>query len=220
MPQAPTAGLLRERLRPARPPLVPELVVHVAGSESRLRELAGGRTPYWAYAWPGGCLLARYLLDRPGLAAGRRALDLGAGCGIVAIAAARCGARATAIDLDPLAAEASRLNAEANGVTVECVTGDALAGDVPEAELLLAGDLFYDARLARRAARFLDLCAAAGRTILVGDIGRAHLPRDRLRQLASYELADFGSNEMRAGSVFAWSTAGRGRAVAARQCPS
>ena len=88
------------------------------------------------------------------------------------------------------------------------MTADALAGGVPEADLLLAGDLFYDARLARRAARFLDLCAAAGRTVLVGDIGRAHLPRDRLRRLATYELADFGSGEMRQGGVFAWAATG------------
>lgn len=208
MAPAPTANALRERLHPVRPPLVPEIVIHTAGSGSRLGELAGGRTPYWAYAWPGGCLLARHLLDNPSLAAGRQAHDLGAGCGIVAIAAACCGARATAIDLDPLAAEATRLNAEANGVTVDCLIADALAGDVPDADLLLAGDLFYDARLARRAARFLDLCAAAGRTVLVGDIGRAHLPRGRLRRLATYELADFGSAEMRQGSVFAWAPAG------------
>ena len=208
MAPAPTANALRERLHPVRPPLVPEIVIHTAGSGSRLGELAGGRTPYWAYAWPGGCLLARHLLDNPSLAAGRQACDLGAGCGIVAIAAACCGARATAIDLDPLAAEATRLNAEANGVTVDCLIADALAGDVPDADLLLAGDLFYDARLARRAARFLDLCAAAGRTVLVGDIGRAHLPRGRLRRLATYELADFGSAEMRQGSVFAWAPAG------------
>jgi predicted nicotinamide N-methyase len=205
---APTASALRERLHPVRPPLVPEIVIHVATSGSRLGELAGRRTPYWAYAWPGGCLLARYLLDNPGLAAGRQALDLGAGCGIVAIAAARCGARATAMDLDPLSAEATHLNAQASGVTVDCVTADALAGGVPEAGLLLAGDLFYDARLARRAARFLDLCATAEKTVLVGDIGRAHLPRDRLRQLATYELADFGSGEMRAGGVFAWVATG------------
>jgi len=205
---APPARLLHERLHPMRPPLVPEIVIHTAGSGSRLGELAGGRTPYWAYAWPGGCLLARHLLDNPRLAAGRQARDLGAGCGIVAIAAARCGARATAIDLDPLSAEATHLNAQANGVTVECVTADALAGGVPEADLLLAGDLFYDARLARRAARFLDLCAAAGRTVLVGDIGRAHLPRDRLRRLATYELADFGSGDMRQGGVFAWAATG------------
>jgi len=205
---APATRLLRARLCPMPPPLVPELVVHVAGSRSRVGELAGGRTPYWAYAWPGGCLLARYLLDRPGVAAGRRVLDLGAGCGIVAIAAARCGARATAIDIDPLAAAATRLNAEANGVTVECVTADALARGVPEADLLFVGDLFYDARLARRAARYLDLCAGAGRTILVGDIGRAFLPHDRLGHLTTYELADFGSGEMRQGGVFAWIAAG------------
>ncbi len=35
------------------------------------------RPPYWAYAWAGGTVLARYVLDHPQIVAGRRVLDLG-----------------------------------------------------------------------------------------------------------------------------------------------
>src|ERR1700689_4583 len=47
--------------------------------------------PFWAFAWPGGQALARYVLDHPGLGAARRVLDLGAGPGLVAIAAGQGG---------------------------------------------------------------------------------------------------------------------------------
>ncbi|WP_292129155.1 50S ribosomal protein L11 methyltransferase, partial [Mesorhizobium sp.] len=75
--------------------------------------------PYWAYAWAGGAVLARYVLDRPSTVAGRRVLDLGAGSGLVGIAAARAGAReVTAAEIDRNGIVALRLNAEANGVAI------------------------------------------------------------------------------------------------------
>ncbi len=49
--------------------------------------------------------------------AGQRVLDYGCGSGILAIGAARHGAREVdAVDIDPAAVEATRANAEANGV--------------------------------------------------------------------------------------------------------
>ena len=60
--------------------------------------------PYWAFAWAGGQALARYVLDHPGLVAGKRVLDFGAGSGLVGLAAAKMGARhVIAADIDPLA---------------------------------------------------------------------------------------------------------------------
>lgn len=202
---------LRNRLAPKPPPLLPELSILQATPASRLGSLAGaGRAPYWAYAWPGGCLLARYLLDNPGVVKGRRALDVGTGCGVVAIAAARAGASVSAVDIDPLACSAARLNAELNGVELDISSVDALradapdAPDAPDAHVVLAGDLFYDPAVAAEAGAFFDTMLAAGAEILVGDIGRQWLPRQRLHLLAAYDVPDFGSAEARTGSVYRW----------------
>ncbi|MBW8734848.1 MAG: methyltransferase, partial [Asticcacaulis sp.] len=63
------------RIRPA--PGVPEIQVYAAYPSSRLSRVAGDLSPYWAYGWAGGTVLARYLLDNPDIARGRRVLDLG-----------------------------------------------------------------------------------------------------------------------------------------------
>ncbi len=55
-----------------------------------------------------------------------RVLDMGAGSGILAIAAAKLGAsQVVAVDCDPDAVEACRNNARANGVRIDCRLGDA-----------------------------------------------------------------------------------------------
>ena len=81
------------------PPLVPEIVLHLAAeslpiwqkTEEEL-DAMGLPPPYWAFAWAGGQALARYVLDNPQAVAGKRALDLAAGSGLVGIAAAKAGA--------------------------------------------------------------------------------------------------------------------------------
>ena len=79
--------------------LTPEILLHVADdvtalwqmSENELNEI-GLPPPFWAFAWPGGQALARYVLDNPGIVGGKRVLDFATGSGLVAIAAARAGA--------------------------------------------------------------------------------------------------------------------------------
>jgi predicted nicotinamide N-methyase len=185
---------LSARLSLATPALLPELRLHRAGPQSGVSQLASGaRAPYWAYPWAGGLALARYLIDHPETVAEKRVLDLGAGGGLVAIAAMTAGAReALAIDVDPDAIDAIALNAEANAVAVAALCGDPLDGPPPDVDLVLVGDLFYEAGLAARATAFLDRCRLAGVGALIGDPWRAHLPRARLDPLAEYRLADFG----------------------------
>ena len=94
--------------------------------------------PYWAFPWAGGMALARFILDRPESVAGRRVLDLGAGSGLVAIAAAKAGARhVIAAEIDRYAIAALGLNALANGAAVVIVTDD-LTDDPPPAGFLSA----------------------------------------------------------------------------------
>jgi predicted nicotinamide N-methyase len=170
-------------------PQVAEIRLHLADDVIGLwqrteDEFTGDRPPpFWAFAWPGGQALARYVLDHPGLVAGRSVLDLGSGSGLVAIAAAKAGAATvTASEVDPLAVAAIGLNARANGVPAPAVLGDVLDGDGTAAEVVLAGDVWYSRPLAERVLGFLD------RSVLAGDIGRAFLPRDRFRVLDARDI--------------------------------
>jgi ribosomal protein L11 methyltransferase len=88
-------------------------------------------------------LLALEWLDAvaPGLAPGARILDVGAGSGILALAALLLGpGTAVALDLDPLAAAATRQNAAANGLAgrLEVFTGPLEALRPASFDLVLA----------------------------------------------------------------------------------
>nr|WP_295106998.1 50S ribosomal protein L11 methyltransferase [uncultured Caulobacter sp.] len=200
---------IQQRLPLEPVPGVPEIRLHRAGPSSGLTRLADADpdfgSPYWARPWGGGLALARHVLDRPEIVAGQRVLDLGAGSGLVAIAAALAGAEEVrAVDIDPYAVTAARLNAAANGVTIVAEQADLLDGDPPNIDLMLAGDLFYDPDLATRAEAFLRRCVAAGIAVLIGDPFRAPLPTERLAAVAEYPVADFGDPDgaARAAAVF------------------
>jgi predicted nicotinamide N-methyase len=55
--------------------------------------------------------------------------------------------------------------------------------------VVLVADAFYERELAGQVMRFLDRGARRGATVLVGDFGRAFLPVDRLRPVATYDVA-------------------------------
>jgi predicted nicotinamide N-methyase len=191
-----------DHLHLAELPFVPEVRLHLAEDAIVLwarMEAAAGATlppPFWASAWAGGQSLARYVLDHPEVVAGRRVLDLAAGSGLVAVAAAMAGAASvTANDIDPYALAAVRLNAEANGVAVDGRGGDLLDGDADGADVVLAGDVFYSRDMSERVLAFLDRVAARGSTALVGDPGRAYRPKERLEVVATYRVPIVGALE-------------------------
>jgi predicted nicotinamide N-methyase len=187
------------------PPHVPEIRLLLAGeahelwkrTEEELQEI-GLPPPFWAFAWAGGQGLARHLLDNPAIVAGKKVVDFASGSGLVAIAAALCGARqVTAFDIDPFAQAATTLNAGLNGVSVDLGEAD-LLGDpasLPHCDLLLAGDVFYDREMADRVLPLLRATALQGVTVLVGDPGRAYFPRDGVRLLSTHEVAGVGALE-------------------------
>lgn len=192
-------------------PGIPEIRLHKAGPHSGLRRLAERDSqfgsPYWAHYWGGGLVLARYLLGRPEAIAGRRVLDLGAGSGIVGIAAAKAGATdVLAADVDPYAIAAIGLNAALNDVTIETVFADLAKGEPPAVDIVCVGDLFYEEALAKHITAFLDRCLVQGIAVLIGDPWRAHLPTSRLRLLAEYAVQDFGDGaaSSRQSGVFAF----------------
>ncbi|XP_074532809.1 electron transfer flavoprotein beta subunit lysine methyltransferase isoform X2 [Halichoeres trimaculatus] len=152
--------------------------------------------PYWAIYWPGGQALSRYLLDNPAVCQGRTVLDLGSGCGASAIAAALSGAaHVVANDIDSVAAVATQMNSELNGLQPPVCLSDNMIGSSPVAafDLILLGDMFYDESLATSLHSWLDRCVQShGTDVLIGDPGRAqfeeHGIRRLLRPLAQFEL--------------------------------
>ena len=166
--------------------------------------------PYWAFAWGGGLALARYLREHPEAVAGRRVFDLASGSGLCAIAAMQAGAAAaTAADIDAFAVSAIELNARANGCRVALVRRDVLDGDVPDADVILAGDCWYEAVLAERVLPWLERAAAHGLDVLVGDPGRRYLPKGRLVELARYEVrttTELEDLEFKQGRVYSLRT--------------
>jgi predicted nicotinamide N-methyase len=163
--------------------------------------------PYWAFAWGGGLAIGRYLGEHPEAVAGRTVFDLGSGSGLCAIAAMAAGAsEATGADIDAFAGAAIELNARANSHRVAVVRRDVLDEDPPEVDVLLAGDCWYDARLAERVLPWLHRARARGVDVLVGDPGRRYLPTGELDELASYEVrttTELEDLELKEGRVYA-----------------
>jgi predicted nicotinamide N-methyase len=144
---------------------------------------------YWAFAWGGGLAIGRYLREHPEAVAGKRVFDFASGSGLCAIAAMRAGAAsAVAADIDPFSASAIDLNARANRCRVTVVRRDVLDDDPPDADVILAGDCYYEAGLAERVLPWLLRARDAGIDVLVGDPGRRYLPTEKLVELAAYDV--------------------------------
>ncbi|MBO9100134.1 MULTISPECIES: class I SAM-dependent methyltransferase [unclassified Rhizobium] len=177
------------------PPHVPEIRLHLASeahdlwlkTEEELQEI-GLPPPFWAFAWAGGQGLARFVLDNPDVVAGKRVVDFASGSGLVAIAAAHAGAaKVLAVDIDPWAETAVRLNAAENRADIG-FSGDDIVGLPVDADVLLAGDVFYDREFADRLVPWLSALTSRGIVVLVGDPGRAYLPKAGLTFQATYEV--------------------------------
>jgi predicted nicotinamide N-methyase len=207
------AAFIRVNTAITRPPLVPEIRLHLAteitpiwqASEHALARV-NVPPPFWAFPWAGGQALARYVLDNPAIVAGRRVLDFGSGSGLVAIAASQAGAAAvTAAEIDAFAAAAIALNAALNGAAVSVETSDLIGTAPGRWDLVLVGDMCYEQPLAARLTAWLRRLARAGATVLLGDPGRSYVPTSGLVAQARYTVAtsrELEDRESREGVVW------------------
>jgi predicted nicotinamide N-methyase len=189
-------AFIRAQTRVARPSLVPELKLHLATEISPIWRATqtelddyGMPPPYWAFCWPGGQALTRFLIDHPAWVKGKRVLDFAAGSGISGIAAARAGAaHVTAAEIDDFAAAVIALNAGLNKAKVNVVTEDLVGRMDLGVDIVLAGDVCYERPMAERVFAWFEQLAESGVTVLMGDPGRAYLPRKGLVEMARYQV--------------------------------
>jgi predicted nicotinamide N-methyase len=208
------AEFIRTQTQIVSPSIIPELRLHLATevtplwklTEEALAQHSELPPPYWAFAWPGGQGLARYVLDTSGLVEGKRIIDLASGSGIVALAAMKAGAKsALAVDIDKLALEAIKLNAMLNGVDVKVSEGLNLKKPPSQTDLILAGDICYQQSMSASLTRWLRLCVEAGIPVYIADPGRAYVPYEGMVNLASYDVPtsrDLEDREMRTATVW------------------
>jgi predicted nicotinamide N-methyase len=178
------------------PSILPELKIRVANeivplwhaTETQLSE-NGISPPYWAFVWPGGQAIARYIIDNSHLVARRTVLDFAAGSGVAGLAALRAGAtEVTASDVDPLAVEAIHMNADLNGLSISTTTEDLTAKMARNWDVVLAGDVCYEKAMADQVWAWLRRLAAQGVLVLLGDPGRNYKPAQGLVEVARYEV--------------------------------
>jgi predicted nicotinamide N-methyase len=206
-------AFVRAHTTPLPVPHAPEISLYLAQeatplwqkTEDELGEI-GLAPPFWAFVWAGGQALARYILDNPESVRDRKVLDFASGSGLVAIAAAKAGAgHVEACDIDPFACAAMNLNAGLNGVTIQPRCTD-LIGHDEGWDVVLAGDIAYERDTAARVFNWLTALARRGASVLVGDPGRAYLPKDGLCLLATYSVPvtrELEDNEIKRTQVFA-----------------
>jgi predicted nicotinamide N-methyase len=196
--------------------LVPEIRLHLATEVTPLwhateesLERFNMPPPYWAFAWPGGQALARYVLDNPDLVHGRRVLDFAAGCGIAAIAAGRMGASAVeATEIDRFSQAAMALNARLNKIAITILDRDVTGDPAGPWDIVLAGDVFYEKPMADKVEPWLRALAKRGTQVLIADPGRAYLPKEGLREVARYLVPtslDLEDREIRETRIYALS---------------
>lgn len=145
--------------------------------------------PFWAFVWPGGQALARYTLDNPEIVRGKNVLDIGPGVGINSIAAARAGAASvTAVDIEPMSADLTTLNAEINSQGNKVVSFSRHVGEneLSSWDVILMGDCFYDGEASYELNQLVDAAVDLGIPFYTGDPKREHFPIRRARYLEQY----------------------------------
>lgn len=137
---------------------------------------------YWSFCWASGQVLANYILNHPETVTGQRVLDFGCGSGVVAIAAAKAGAKeVVACDIDPDALLAAQVNADLNNVSLNVLAGlDLLEEPV---DVITAADVLYD----RDNYPILDHFLTLSERVLLADSRVKELPSQQYQFLGKVE---------------------------------
>ena len=155
------------KITATRLPLTPEIRLYLLNEDYPQYNLTREETealmnepPFWSFCWSSGQVLARWIMERKELVRGRAVLDFGTGSGIVAVAAARAGARKVlACDIDPVSLEAVKANAELNQVEI-AVSKDFESAAGEGLDVILAADVLYDVDIFPFVKRFPELASA------------------------------------------------------------
>jgi len=114
-------------------------------------------------------VISELLCDAADLRAGWRVLDVAGGSGSTALAAARLGCEVTSLDYVPTLLERARERAQAEGLDLELVEGDAEALPFPDASfdaVISAVGVMFAPDQQRAAAEMLRVCRPGGTVAL------------------------------------------------------
>lgn len=131
------------------------------------------RLPYWATLWPAAKALALQIIAAPPEGP---MLELGAGLGLVSVAAAVAGIEVTATDYEADSLAFIARNAALNQVSVATQLWDWRATDAPALHrTVVAADVLYEQRNVDPVMSAIDRVLAPGGTAIIADPGRPHV---------------------------------------------
>lgn len=129
--------------------------------------------PYWAQPWPASVLLAEALLAGEA-GAGRPAVEIGCGIGLVSLAAASMGWAVVASDYDADAVAFAELNAKRNGLALSAEMVDYRQPlPAPLYDLVLGSDLLYERKKCEPVAKWVASALRPGGYALLSDPNRS-----------------------------------------------
>ncbi len=102
--------------------------------------------PYWAEVWPSSIVLSRFILESPDIK-NASCIELGAGVGMVSVAAALAGGHVLCTDISQEALDFIELNALSNGVDLDIARLDWRHISIKEKfDYVFAADVLYERR--------------------------------------------------------------------------
>jgi ETFB lysine methyltransferase len=181
--------------------LVPELKLHLITKNCRLfhspvdENFPFPTEPFFAFFWPGGISITRFIFDNQQLVRNKSILDFGSGSAAIAIASKMCGAkRAVANDIDEVAEIAAQMNAKLNHVKIETEVKNLINDpSTSNYDLIFLGDVFYDEEFAALILPWIKKLVASEKVVIIGDPGRHALKNKfelNLKLLQRYELPE------------------------------